>query len=145
MMFNVSKLQINVHALSLIYFLSLLKCSDNLIEVNTVYIRVSALLTLRKYNCNMQVRQIFKWHQVETFVMKTVRWRAEWAVWFCSKCASKYCMTFQSRHFACSLHFFNISNCGRWDLSLYGWWLVFTLTPTDFVCIWKPPSETYFN
>lgn len=71
---------------------------------------MSALPTLRKYNdCSMQQRQIFKWHQVATFGYENGERRA---VWFCCKCASKYCMTFQLRYFACSLHSFNISGRG---------------------------------
>lgn len=46
-------------------------------------------------------------------VMKLAWWEAEWAVWFCCKCASKYCVTFQLGHFACDLHSFNISDCVR--------------------------------
>lgn len=47
---------------------SVSSCWDNWTQVNTVYLTVSALPTLRKYSdCNMQQRQIFKWHQVATF------------------------------------------------------------------------------
>lgn len=82
-------------------------------DSDSVYITVSVLPTLRKYNKgNMWVGQISKWHK-GYLVMKTIAWEAAWVVWFCCKCASKYCMTFQPGHFACTLHSFNISDCGR--------------------------------
>lgn len=70
------------------YCYSLFFVGDISKPVNTVYVTVSALPSLRKYNdCNVQQRQIFKWQQVATFGSENSerRSRVGWAVLLCIK------------------------------------------------------------